>query len=333
MFYTIIFLVIGFIIWGLIYLATLDAGYAVRRTKLINTSIGTVFDKIRDFKTWADWSPWLMHEPNTKLVFSDNCSDEGGYYTWDGKLVGAGKLMHVKFDRPHRIEQGIGFTRPFKAICQVTFEFSEKNGQTEVAWIMLGKMPFLFRFMAKKTANMISKDYELGLSMLAGQLDPNAEHPSFQFVGETTLEPVYSLCKGFEGGLQEMEAAMKTEFPKLKTYIENNHGHITGKPFSLYHKVDTKNMDFVCDMAVPVREGIDAGEYQLKTLGGGKFYKINLKGSYQFLELAWYAAMVHLRMRKLKYDTLRPSLEVYENDPNEVSTSNEIQTTIYVAIK
>ena len=333
MLYAVIFILIGLIIWSLIYLATLDGSYQVRRTKVINTDIETVFDKIRDFKTWADWSPWLMHEPNTKLAFSDNCSEENGYYTWDGKLVGAGKLIHVKFERPHRIEQGIGFTRPFKAICQVAFEFSEKNGQTEVAWIMRGKMPFLFRFMAKKIADMISKDYDLGLTLLAGKLDPNAEYPAFQFEGKTTLEPVYSLCKGFEGGPQEMEAAMKTEFPKLKTYIENNHGQITGKPFTIYHKVDTKNMDFICDMAIPVAEGIDAGDYQLKTLGGGGFYKINLKGSYQFLEQAWNAAMVHLRMLKLNYDTLRPSLEVYENDPTEVSSSNEIQTTIYVAIK
>ena len=333
MLFAILFILIGLIVWGLIYLATLDGSYAVRRTKLINTDIGTAFDKIRDFETWSDWSPWLMHEPHTKLRFSDNCSDEGGYYTWDGKLVGAGKLMHVKFERPNRIEQGIGFTRPLKAICQVTFEFSEKEDQTEVAWIMRGKMPFLFRFMAKKTADIISKDYDLGLAMLAGQLDPNAEYPCFEFVGETTFEPVHSLCKGFEGGQQEMEAAMKTEFPKLNTYIENNYGRITGKPFSVYHKVDTKNMEFVCDMAIPVAEGIDSGAYQLKTLGGGRFYKIILKGNYQFLDLAWYAAMAHLRMLKLKYDTMRPSLEVYENDPSEVSTSNEIQTTIYVAIK
>ena len=99
MLFAIIFILIGLIVWGLIYLTTLDGSYAVRRTKLINTDIGTAFDKIRDFETWADWSPWIMHEPHTKLVFSDNCSEEGGYYTWDGKLVGAGKLIHVKFEQ------------------------------------------------------------------------------------------------------------------------------------------------------------------------------------------------------------------------------------------
>jgi len=327
-------IILGVLIGGcLLYLASLDGVYEVRRKKLINVDIGTAFDKIRDFKTWAEWSPWLMHEPNTKLEFSDNCSEEGGYYTWDGNLIGAGKLVHVNLERPHRIEQGIGFTRPFKAICQVIFEFTEKNGQTEIAWVMRGKMPFIFRFMAAKTADMISKDYDLGLAMLAGQLDSNAEYPVFHFEGESSLEPVYSLCKAFEGNQQAMETAMKGEFPKMTSHIAHHNGLITGKPFTVYHKVDTKTMDFVCDMAIPIEEGIDAGEYQLKTLGGGRFYKIRLKGGYQFLELVWYAALAHIGMLKLQYDTTRPSLEVYENNPNEVSTNNEILTTIYVAIK
>lgn len=156
------------IIGALVYLASLDGNYTVKRSKLINADIQRVFNKLRDFKTWSDWSPWLMHEPDTKLEFSDNPSEVGGFYTWDGQRVGAGKLTHVAFDAPKKIEERIEFTRPFKSVCQVSFELAEKEGQTEVNWIMQGKMPFLFRFMTQKTAGMIAKDYDLGLAMLAG---------------------------------------------------------------------------------------------------------------------------------------------------------------------
>lgn len=204
MFYTILILLLVIIAGVVIYLATLDGSYSIRRTQKINADINAVFDKIRDFKSWSDWSPWLIHEPDTKLEFSENYNEEGGFYTWDGQRVGAGKLTHVKFERPHHIEQKLEFTRPFKSVCDVGFEFSDKGGQIEVAWIMQGKMPFLFRFMTENTRDMISKDYDLGLAMLNGLLDPKAEYPALQFEGETTLEPVYSLCEGFSGGLQAM---------------------------------------------------------------------------------------------------------------------------------
>lgn len=92
-------------------------------------------------------------------------------------------------------------------------------------------------------------------------------------------------------------------------------------------------MQFVCDMAIPVVEEIEPGEYQLKTLGGGRFYKVSVRGDYKFLDLAWYSAMAHVQMLKLKYDKNRASLEVYENDPEQVETSNDVLTTLYIAIK
>ena len=210
----------------LVYLFCLDGKYEVKRTKLINSDIDAAFDKIRDFRSWQDWSPWLIHEPDTKLKFGENCDQEGGYYTWDGNLVGAGMLRHVSFNAPHRIDQQIEFTRPFKSICKVSFEFQEKGNQTAVTWAMCGEMPFLFRFMTRKTVDMISKDYDLGLAMLAGQLDSNAEFPRIYFDGETNLKRKYSLCKNFEGGLAAMESTMKVEFPNLVAHIETNNGQV-----------------------------------------------------------------------------------------------------------
>ena len=43
--------------------------------------------------------------------------------------------------------------------------------------------------------------------------------------------------------------------------------------------------------------------------------------------------MSHLRMHKIKQDRSRPSLEVYDNDPDAVSHSTEILTRLYVPIQ
>ncbi|MCU7810598.1 MAG: SRPBCC family protein, partial [Candidatus Thiodiazotropha sp. (ex Notomyrtea botanica)] len=144
-------IIIAFIVAvPLFYLATLDGGFKVRRSLVIASDRKTVFDKVRDFRSWRDWSPWLMHEPDTALTYSDTPDQEGGWYTWDGKTVGAGKLTHVQFTGNEMIEQRIEFKRPFKSVSKVWWEFERTDkGTTRVHWNMAGKMPFLFRFMAK----------------------------------------------------------------------------------------------------------------------------------------------------------------------------------------
>jgi effector-binding domain-containing protein len=79
--------------------------------------------------------------------------------------------------------------------------------------------------------------------------------------------------------------------------------------------------------------GIADGDFDRKTFAGGKHFKVTLTGSCDFLELAWYAAVGHSRMLKLKIDKRRPMLEVYENDPNSVANSNELRTTLYLPLR
>ncbi len=332
MIYFLIFLA-ALVAAALIYLATLQGEYEVCRSLPMDVDRQRVFDKIRDFRTWKDWSPWLMHEPDTLLEFSDGAEREGGFHTWDGKRVGAGKLTHTRFDEPRRIEQRIEFTRPFKAVSGVWWDLSERDGQTVVSWCMRGRMPFLLRFMTATTRQMIEKDYELGLAMLRGTLDKDAERPVLRFRGETIREVTTALTIPFAGGMEEMVKAMEAGFPRLGAQVERSGVTSAGSPFTAYHAVDPKKMYFRCDMAVPVPDGADAGEFELKPLGGGRYFKVEVRGSYDFLESAWYSAMSHIRMLKLKQDRSRPSLEVYENDPCSVEHSNEIRTSLHIPIK
>ncbi len=331
---TLLLILLGVIILGgLIYLASLDGSYEVRRSLLMDVDAQTVFDKVRDFKTWNDWSPWLLHEAETSLTFSENYAQEGGSYSWDGKRVGAGKLTHKKFAAPLRIEEEIEFIRPFKSVCKVWWEFVEQNGQTEVGWCMQGRMPFLLRFMTKMTSGMIAKDYALGLAMLRGQLDEAAERPLIEFSGTRELDAQSALAIPFAGEMAEMVKVMQEGFPKLADHVESSQGTSTGPHFTAYHEVNLQKMFFRCDLALPVSEDTDKGDFQYKDFSGGKYFKVTLQGSYEFLELAWYSAMSHLRMIKLKQDKSRPTYEVYENDPGEVASTNEILTTLFIPIR
>ena len=318
----------------LLYLAALDGGFKVRRSLAIASNRKTVFDKVRDFRSWADWSPWLMHEPDTALTFSDTPNLENGWYSWDGKTVGAGKLTHERFTGEEKIEQRIEFQRPFKSVSQVWWEFeSQEDGSTLVHWNMAGKMPFLFRFMAKKMPEYIGKDYATGLYMLRNELEPDAEVPRITFEGTTEVPDQTTLAIHFEGRLEALKEAMMEGFPRLGHYVDEHNLTATGYPFTIYHKVDLGKMHFKCDMAIPVPADTTSTEFDIKSYTGGRYYKTTLKGSYEFLELAWYQAYNHLQMQKIKPDHKRASLEIYENDPATVEHTNEIVTSILLPVK
>jgi len=315
------------------YLVSLDGSYKVDRSIVIKREPQQVFDRVRDFPGWKDWSPWLMHEPDATLEYSEHPDQEGGWYSWAGELIGAGKLTHGRFDEPSKIDQQIEFTRPFRSVVAVGWRFEPCDDGTRVHWLMTGRMPFLFRFMAAKTQAMIEKDYDLGLALLRGVLDPQAETPRLEFVGETVLAPWHSLAYDWSGSFDDMPAVMQQQFPLLAAEVEQQGRAPAGPAFTAYHKVDQQQLQTECSMAIVVDSETRAGSMALKDMGGGRYYKVTLQGSYSFLGLAWYSANSHLRMHKVKRDGSRPSLEVYENDPGAVSDSNELLTTLYLPVK
>ena len=198
---------------------------------------------------------------------------------------------------------------------------------------MKRSMPFLFRPMIPSMTRMIGSDYALGLARLKGCLEPAAERPVITFDGDTDLAPITALTIPFNGGMEQMVKAMEEGFPRLAGYIGEQGSEPSGMPFTAYHKVDIRKMLFDCDIGVPAAPDVPDGSFTRKRFAGGKHFKVTLQGKYDFLELAWYAAMCHVKMLKLKIDKQRPMLEVYENDPTTVSDTNDIRTGIFVPLR
>ena len=329
-----LFLALVFIIGVvLIFLANLDGDYEVRQEHLIDADINRVYQKISDFRSWPDWSPWLMHEPDCQLIFSDNCDQEGGHYSWDGKIIGAGKISHSRLHAPDNIQNKLEFVRPIKSVAAVEFQLQTEGEQIRVSWIMRGHMPFFFRFMIPRMKKMIGQDFKLGLCMLAGELNPATGRPRLTFKDMEQTNAEQCLCHHFEGYLDEMQTAMTTGFSGLCEFMEKTGTEASAAPRTIYHKVDLKKMHFICDMAIPVNKIDDTGSYTLLTVPGGRYFRVEVLGSYDYLEAAWYAAMCHLQMRKIKLDTKRPSLEIYQNDPEQVQDQNQIRTDLMIPVR
>ena len=74
-------------------------------------------------------------------------ADDGRSYTWEGKIVGAGEMQIVGEDAMQSITYKLTFLKPWKSVCDVGFEFTEKDGGVEATWSMDGTLPFFLFFM------------------------------------------------------------------------------------------------------------------------------------------------------------------------------------------
>ena len=322
-------IIFGIILIGLIYLASLDGKFHARRKLEIPVPIEEAFSTVIDFKTWPEWNPWLIHEPGAKIVTSDNCTQEGGNYSWDGEVVGAGKLSHVAITPNKSIQQQIEFIRPFKSVNQVNWYFESKVESTLVEWEMEGSMPFLFHFMAKSIAPMIAKDYDLGLALLQGYLRPESPHPRLSFRGKETLDDFHYWAIPFKGNLRDLESNRKTSLATL----ESAAGADAGLGVTLYRDIDWQQAQFNAEIAVPVPGTLPECGYSTREFSGGCYFQTELLGDHKFLPLAWYVAFSHCRMHKIKLDKSRPSLEIYHRKPESVENSNQIRSILYLPIK
>ena len=329
---TFLIIIAAILAGALIYLASLNGDYRIDRSLLIDAPVDRVYQAVVDFKTWPEWSPWLLHEPDARLEYSDDYREPGGFYTWDGKLVGAGKLTHIEQRDNEALEQRIEFLRPFKSTSRVAWEFKPAGEQTEVHWIMQGRMPFLFRFMTQMMQGMIARDYDLGLNLLNGYLDPANPHPRISFPGEQPLDDFDYMYQPFSATAEELPATMEREYPKLIGRARELDA-INGFPCTIYSRSDPKNMYFEGYMAVPVAAGKLPADVDRRHFTGGRYFRTRLQGDYRFMELAWYKAHSHLQMAKIKLDKQRPMLEVYENDAQEIADRAELLTSIYLPVK
>lgn len=321
----------------LVFLAMQSGQIAVRRSIVVRCAPQDAFERVRDLRGWRDWSPWLLHEPDAELSYSDDPTSKGGWYAWSGQLIGAGRITHVALHPPERIEQRIAFKRPFKSNAAVSWELAatEHDGApaTEVFWSMRGRMPFLLRFMAPAMSGLIGKDYELGLTLLRARLDPAAPRLAIRFPGEVELRGQHAWTIPFEGGPGDIKQAMEDGFRRLAVVAAERGVTPTGAPFSAYRLADPKAGRLRFDAALPVPEGADPGEFGYQHFAGGPHLVTEVQGSYDFMELGWHAAMGHLRMVKRQWDRTRPALEVYEHGPDEAAGDDELLTRILIPLK
>ncbi len=328
-------LVVVFVALGacIIWLATLDGKYDVKRSITINKANSEVFNLVKDFNHWKEWSPWLCMEPDAKVKITGNGMTVGDTYSWEGELLGQGTMKHLKIETGKIIEQDIAFLKPMKSESFVYWEFKNENDSTtKVTWGMKGEMPFVFRFMTKMMEPMIGMDYDRGLKMLKDLSEKGYIASKVEVIGEVDAPEFKYIGERNSATFDDADEKMKASFMKLSEFASENQLQFD-KAMSLYHEFDLIKGYYEYTAALPIKDDIEIKDpFYIGDIAATKALKIKFTGDYEHLGNAWSTGMSYMRTHKLKEKKGIPSYELYLTNPMEELDEKKWVTELYFPI-
>ena len=304
--------------------------FSISASLEISSSLADIQEKIVDFSTWQQWSPWLLHEPDTQIVLSEDYTKEAGWYQWDGKYVGSGKVQHHKIELGY-IAQNLTFIKPFKSTAKTYWRIEpNQNNSHTVIWSMDSQMPLAMAFMIPMLKVGIANDYKIGLLRLAQLLSDKAEPFQFQILGEQNIAAIAGVADSIKNSaFTDLGPFMATTYAKLNKQITEKNGRVTVPAMASYSNVNFKKMSCDCTCIIPTDLKKEPNEHS--TLPG-QYFRFQFTGDYQYMKLAWYMAYTHLRMIKRKTNNKAPALEIYQQMKSSTEGTLAV-TELLIAVK
>jgi hypothetical protein len=144
--------------------------FKVERSGLVPASPAAVFERIVNFPSWKEWSPWEEYDPNMQHTYGGMQGAIGSNFSWvgDGK-AGAGKMTLTAVEPGKSATIQLDFTKPFEAHNQILFTLTPEGDGTRVTWTMSGPSPFISKLFTLfiNMDKAVGADFERGLAKLA----------------------------------------------------------------------------------------------------------------------------------------------------------------------
>lgn len=310
--------------------------FHVSRSIVIDCSPENASAVVRDFGTWTTWSPWLPADPDAIVTLSDDPSRIGSHYTWEGDLVGKGRMEHLEFDDSQTIRQRLDFIKPWKSTSTVTWHFEPVNegtgGGTKVTWVMDGSLPWFMFWMKGMMQGFISMDYDRGLLNLKDLIETGSIPSRTEVKGVQPIDGIRVFGHSDKCSLAELSKRMEQSFQVAqKAFDEAGLGRDRDM-ISVYTKLEPAKgiFHYISGYVVEAGDHCPAG-LQEWSVAECNAYVVAHHGSYRHLGNAWSIANQHVRYKKLKMQK-GGDFEIYRTTPDQVSET-DVLTEIYLPLK
>ena len=306
--------------------------FHVSRSMVIDCSTVEAFERVKDFSTWTEWSPWLPADPDAIVTISRDPASLDSHYHWEGDLVGEGHMVNLELNEGRSIHQSLDFIKPWKSNSKVTWEFAQTDHGTKVTWNMVGSLPWFMFWMKGMMTGFISMDYDRGLLKLKdlielGTIPSTTEVRGIENVERLRMFGVRNVCR-----LEEIGPQMTQSFNAAEAAFSGAGISHSGEMISVYTKLNIgkSTFDYISGYVVDTDAICPADLVEWSTPQTNA-YVVSHTGPYRHLGNAWGIANQHVRYKKLK---MRKSgdFEIYRTTPDQVSET-EVVTDIYLPVK
>lgn len=284
--------------------------YHIERNTEIDAPHEVVFEQVKFFKNFKNWSPWHVYDPDMKTEITGTDGEAGAVYAWSGNdKVGTGNQT-LKSVTPGRLDYEVNFSE--WGSSPAYFILEARGKKTGVTWAMDMHVPFPWNAFAMLTDvnAFVGKDFENGLANLKKVCEQIA-HPKYRGyeVVEADIPVKYYL------GIRNVvdTAAIPDYFgenlPKIMGWADNKNLAFSGGPSGLFW-----NWGAQTDMAaaIPIAENIKLDSTQTFPIGG-KALVIEYFGPYDKTGEAHFAMDDYMAEKKLR--SIPPVIEEYVTDP------------------
>ena len=213
-----------------LYIKNLPNTYEVERSIYTSIPAATLYNYLYDFENWPEWNPWILEDPEMKLSFSQNNSNQPEY-RWEGK-EGNGTMKTLKTNAPFEIEQQM----TFEGFSSSDVSWNIKKDSDSLYWIMRGKMNFvmkIFTLQMGEMETMIGPYYKKGLYTINRILSTQLNKHRFEYKDTMVLPKQFYLSRTFKSDKAALDSLIKIGSQELYEFAESENLNITGDLFTL----------------------------------------------------------------------------------------------------
>jgi hypothetical protein len=193
----------------------------VQKSIEIDAPVSKVYQMVSDYRTWTTWSPWLIAEPQAKVDISDRSNQVGSTYHWSGKVVGEGRLEHLRLETDRLVEDRLDFIRPTKSKSKTGFKFEAIANRTKLVWSIDGNLPWYLFFLTPMIKTMVGMDYQRGLMMIKELAETGRITSSTEVLGIESIPPIRVAGFQAQSSVFNIEQSMEEMLVKLESEYQD----------------------------------------------------------------------------------------------------------------
>jgi len=310
----------------------LPSNFHVERSINIKSNKAKVYKAALNYDLRPQWDPWLSQDPAAEVKIEKTEDGPGSWYSWNGEIIGSGKIMIKSIVLNKKILAKLEFYEPQQSKSDVIWTFTEKEGNTKAIWAIEGTADYpIGRYLGIMMDSFIGSDFEKGLNKFKTLVEKLPDFiSSSSDITEVKVENCNVLFLKSDVNTKNIAQVMKINYNKIMSLIGEDL-QLMGYPRCIYNEWDKETGDMKIECAIPIQKKIlPANGIKYKEIAGGKTLMLTHYGPYSSIKQSYEKMLNYMKEKDIQSNGA--PWEEYLTNPQKEPDQSKWETRIYFPI-